>query len=259
MMMVTRKRLLISLLLVLVSTLLLIIAGVKLSPGETPEIRLDRENLLFWGIVVLIFQAWIILSLFFRQRSLIADLERIGRIGDLTNIQARKILENMGSLGQALKKVMNEQNEIVRLRSERINALNTLVKMLCEDVDSPVVVTDVTGRVFTYSDKLIEKYGKEQEELSLSKITDIRQDIPLAEVLSHLEKQRLPWNGPEGSGVSCTPIFDKNGTLHFCIWELESVHMLSKYKAASISAGTKQNFQKLQGVLKKMPIRRKNK
>ncbi len=257
MILITRKRLALSLLLVLVSTGLLIFAGYRLSPGEASPIRMDRENLLFWGIVILIFQGWIMAALFFRQRKLIGDLERIGRIGDLSNIQAVRILKEMGSLGEALKKIMAEQNEIVNLRSERITALNTLIKMLCEDVDSPVVVTDVTGGVFTYSERLVEKIGKEQEELSLMTISDIREDIPLAEVLSHMEKQRLPWNGPEGTGISCTPIFARNGTLHFCIWEMESVNIISKYKATSLATGTRQNFQKLQGVFRNRASRKK--
>ena len=257
MILITRKRLILSLLMILTSTGLLIFAGVRLRPGETPLIRMDRENLLFWGFVVLIFQGWIMTALFIRQRNLIGDLERIGRIGDLSNIQAVRILKKMGSLGEALKKIMADQNEIVKLRSERITALNTLIKMLCEDVDSPVVVTDVTGGVFSYSDRLLEKIGKEQEELSLLTIGDIRQDIPLAEVLSHLEKQRLPWNGPEGSGISCTPIFARDGTLHFCIWEMESVNIVSRYKALSIAAGTRQNFQKIQDVFRNRPRRKK--
>jgi hypothetical protein len=53
-------------------------------------------------------------------------------------------------------------------------------------------------------------------------ILEFLPEINLKEVLSVMEKQRTFWQEPEKKGAVCTPVFDKEGVLHFCFWEFGS-------------------------------------
>ncbi|MBI9097847.1 MAG: hypothetical protein JEY91_05195 [Spirochaetaceae bacterium] len=230
MIIITLKRFFISFSIILIITAFLIFLGMNLQEGELIQVRIDTQNILFWGIIAFLLQIGIAITLLFNNQSIINNLKRVSRIGDYSHIQARKILGKMGPLGQEIELMMQEQNNLVVLRSNRISALNNLVRMLCIGYSEPILITDVNGDILSISTTFSEKIKKEGSEISWKKLSDLRPDIPLTEVLNHLEKQKLPWSDPEIGGVTCTPVFDKMNALNFCIWELETSHFNKIYK-----------------------------
>jgi hypothetical protein len=215
----SKRRYVISLAMILIITLILVLISMELK-----EIKLEKENVLYWGIIALLSQFIIIVSLFRSHKNLIASIKKVTDINDLTHPHSRKLLSKMGDLGNEIEHMVNEQNIASQLRYNRISALNSLVRMLCVGYAEPVLITDVNGEILSMSDTFRKKINKNETEasLSLKHLNDFRSDIPLTDVLNHLEKQKLPWTSPDITGVLCSPVFDKENVLNFCIWEFES-------------------------------------
>lgn len=230
MIIITLKRFITSFIFILLITAFLVFLGMNLQDGEAVQLRIDTQNMFFWGIIAFLLQIGLAISLLLNHQNIINNLKRVSRIGDYSHIQSRKILGSMGPLGKEIELMMKEQNNLVILRSNRISALNNLVKMLCIGYSGPVLITDVNGDILSISSSFTDKIKKEGSELSWKRINDLRPDIPLTEVLNHLEKQKLPWSNPEFSGIICTPVFDKTNALNFCIWELETSQLNKMYK-----------------------------
>jgi transcriptional regulator with PAS, ATPase and Fis domain len=191
-------------------------------------------------------------------KSMVNNLKRISKIGDISHQYSQKILSKMGTLGKEIETMMIEQNHIVVLRSNRISALNTLVKLLCDGYSDSVIITDVKGEILSISNSFTENTKKEGNENTWKKLSDIRPDINLPDVLSHLEKQHLPWTNPEVKGVVCTPVFDKANMLNFCIWELETQHLNKLYKEKQNELIKKKTLSRAQILLKRFSRKKKD-
>lgn len=221
------KRYGISIFLIILITSLLVYISMDLK-----EIKLDRENIFFWGIVAVLAELIVFFSLYNSHKKIVSNLKRISEINNLSHPYSQKLLKPMGVIGKEIEHMLNEQNNTSILRANRISALNSLVKTLCAGYSEPVIITDVNGSIQSISETLRLKINKNDSDASLllQNLNDFRSDIPLIEVLSYLEKQKLPWSNPEMPGVICTPVFDKENILNFCIWEFESEMFNKQFK-----------------------------
>ncbi|MBB6481333.1 hypothetical protein [Spirochaeta isovalerica] len=242
-------RLVTTLSLMIILTAALTILAIELKEGSLMEIKLYRENILFWGIIALSLQIWLGLSLFFNHRNLINDVRRLSRIGDFSQPQARKILENLGPLGKEMERMMREQNNLVHLRSNRISALNNLVKLLGTNYAEPIIISDVKGDILSVSGNLSEKLKKNNPDTLFNNVLEIRPDIPLPEVLTFMVKQRKSWSSPDIAGVTCSPVLDSTGEIHFCLWELETSRFSSQKVMAPIKSKSRATAINLRNLL----------
>lgn len=219
MIVISLKRLVVSFVLILILTAVIIALGMDLQSGTPVELKIDVENLLFWGIVVLLLQLWIGLTVLMKHRKVLSELGRIAKIEDVSQPHAEKIFDGLGRTGQAIQRLMLDQNKLLVMRSNRIAAHNSLMRLLLEGYGEAAAVTDVTGKVLAMSRPLEEKCRNSQGTLTGQTILDFLPDINLKEVLTLMEKQRTFWQEPEKKGAVCTPVFDKEGVMHFCLWE----------------------------------------
>ncbi|MDA3849761.1 MAG: hypothetical protein PF447_00655 [Spirochaetaceae bacterium] len=227
---IPKKRLWISLFIILLSTVSILFIGINQQQGDELNLKIDVENLLFWGIITFLIQLWVGLSLLIKNKSIKGDLEKISHFDDITHPKVKKIFKGLGELGLGIEKILEEQNNLVVLRTNRIIALNSLIQMLCEDNKLSILITDITGAAVGISDSLYEKLQKETKENSWMNFAEIRPDINFSEVMTHLEKLKTPWSSDAYPGVLCTPVLDKLGTLHFCIWNLEKDQLTKHFK-----------------------------
>ena len=258
MVVVSFRRLIISLSLILITTLVLIAFGLEIIGGEKWYLQLGPQSFFFWGITVLIAQIWITGTLLYNHKKIMKTISRLSTIEDLNSMNAVKSFRDMGVLGDEIRKVLMQANQLSIMRADRISALNNLVNLICEGYSEPVIVTDVKGDIFSISEKLKSRILKETDGKMIKNILELKPDIKLSEVLSFIEIERTAWTDSESSGLVCTPVFDKNNTVQFCIWELETSFFAGKLKELN------QQKSKIQPSYKKLrefinPLRRKKK
>lgn len=250
MIVVSLKRLIISLIIIISVTLMLLVIGLLVKGGEDWYLKLNFQNFLFWGIVVLIIQIWISASLLLSHRKILKSINRLSSFENLDSVNAEKSFKEMGGVGEEIRNVLKKINDLSSMRAYRISALNNLADLLCEGYSEPVVVTDVKGLIVTVSEKLKNRITKESGRDSINYITDIRPELKLTEVLSFIEKERAAWVASDNSKLSCTPVFDKNSALQFCIWEFETSFFAEKIKELNKSGSVSQPaYRKLKNLV----------
>jgi hypothetical protein len=220
----------ISFLLFLTVTILLIVAGLAANGGTNWSLKIELQNFFFWGLTALIIQIWIGGSLLLSHKKVIKTISRLSAFDDLNSSNADKSFRELGSLGEEIKKVLKRENQLSVMRALRISALNNLANLLCEGYSEPVIVTDITGKIFTISEKLRTRIIKESKLVQINNIFEIRPEIKLSEILGFIEKQKTAWKDPENTGLICSPVFDKTGVVQFCIWEFETSFFAGKLK-----------------------------
>ncbi|MBF9016756.1 MULTISPECIES: hypothetical protein [unclassified Oceanispirochaeta] len=249
MILVKRKRLIISFLMILGSLVLFLLISID-SFSEAPlNISIEKQQVVYWGVVTILFQTLVFLSLFIDQRKLVSDLKKIASYKDLNHPQSAKILDQLDEIGQVIYSILNDFNKLLELRLNRITAFNKVLKIVCEEYPEPLLITDTMGSILGISQKLSDKLN-----LSIGsdlKINDIFPDLKLAEILVFLEKNREIWRGETNSAEICTPIFDKNGNLNLCIWEFEATHISQKIISNPVNNISKRTLNSFKGFLKR--------
>ncbi|MBI9104362.1 MAG: hypothetical protein JEY99_18240 [Spirochaetales bacterium] len=230
MIVISLKRLLISLCIIITVTIILITSGLALNGGEGWQLKIELQNFFFWGLIVLLVQVGVGGTLIFSHKKLMENIKRLSTFEDFNSMNAEKAFEKLGRLGEEIRKVLRKENQFSVMRANRIAVLNDLVHVLCEGYSEPIMVTDINGVIFTISDKLKNRITKENGGVSFSNIVDIKPDIKLTEVLGFIEKQRTSWKDAEKSSLVCTPVYDKNSSVQFCIWEFETSFFTGKFK-----------------------------
>jgi len=248
MIVISRRRLIISLLLLMASMLVLLGIGISLLSDSPLDKSLEKQKLFYWGLIITLFQISISISVFIGHRKLIADINRITSYKDMNHPQSRRILRQMGSLGDVLINMMKDLNSLLELRMNRISASSKVLKILCEDYPGPLLISDTLGNVLGASEILTEKTGIPLR--SDSQLIDFFPDIKLGEVLVSLEKNREGWKEESEKGLICTPVFDRGEHLNLCLWEIETSHVFQKLSKGSVKNKPQRAYNSLKGLFK---------
>jgi len=195
--------------------LLLVVLSIK--GFDNLNFSIDSQNILFWGIIALLVQVFSFISLYQSHKKVIYNIRRVSTIGELSHPKVDKILNGMGSIGREIEILLHNQNEIVELRANRIIALNNLVSRLAFGFKSPVIITDVSGKILYFSSHLREKI-----EANAYKITDVIIDLPLESAINLMEGNKSIWQDEAFKGITANPIFGRDNLVSFCLWELDS-------------------------------------
>ncbi len=237
------KTLVLVLVMVLASTAFLFYREIILLPGGGISLNMEKQELLYWALIVCLFQTALFIFAFRGHRKLIRDLKKLISNRDLSHPQSVKILNAMGETGRVIRMMMEEYSSLLDMRLNRISAFNKIIRIICEDYPEPLMISDTLGTVLGISDQLLEKTGLAQGDLQVG---DVLPEIKMPEVLGHMEKNRSVWK--DESGCSCTPVFDRSDQLNLCIWELEAESILKKItnrQAAGITRKTVNTFRDL--------------
>lgn len=249
MIVINLKRFIISFLLILSSFAIFIMISINLFSEDSLKFSIEKQQILYWGIVTLIFQILVFLSLFIDHRKLVSDLKKIASYKDLNHPQSVKILEQMDDIGKVIHTILHDSNMLLELRLNRITAFNKVLRIVCEEYPEPLLITDTMGSILGISDKLSDKLNLiNSSELRLN---DIFPDIKLAEILVSLEKNREIWKDETNSGQICTPIFDNKGNLNLCIWEFETSHFAQNIISKPVNNISRRTFNSFRGLLKR--------
>lgn len=249
MIVISTKRIIFSILLISLSFLIFLMVSINLFSVDPFNISIEKQDIIFWGIVTFIFQMIVFLSLFIDQRKLVNDLNKIASYKDLNHPQSVKILDQLDEIGKVIFTILSDFNKLLELRLNRITAFNKVLKIVCEEYPEPLLITDTMGSILGMSEKLSTKLAlSTNTEL---KLNDIFPEIKLAEILVSLEKNREIWKSDSESGVICTPIFDTSGNLNLCIWEFESSHFSQKIISNPVNKISRRTLNSFKDILRR--------
>lgn len=240
MILISVKKLVTFIVLIVLSTVFLVFMSINIFVTESVNISFSGQNIIFWGIIVLIFQLFLFYNLYHSHNKVIKNIRRISDIGELSHPKVVKIITEMGSLGHELDSLLKNQNEIIELRARRISTLNILVKTLSSGYNRAILVTDINGMIISISNLLKEKFEKENrsDDLKTDLIIDIVPNLPLKSIVYFIETEKKEWTDEKFKGIKCYPVLNSENNVTFCIWEFDSIDKTS-FKVAENVAGHK--------------------
>ena len=234
---------------ILISFLIFIMVSISLFSESPMDLSIEKQEILFWGIVIIVFQVLVFFLIFIDQHKLSSDLRKIINYKDLYHPQSKKLLSQMGEVGTLINLMLSDFSRLLDLRLSRINALNKTLKTVCEDYPEPIIITDTMGTILGISKVLSKRI--EFPKNGFNKIDQLFTDLKIVEVMGIMEKNKEYWKEESGSDLSCTPVFDNNGDLNLCIWEAGANLFQQRFNASQITGLPGKTMKSLKGIWKK--------
>jgi PAS domain-containing protein len=166
-----------------------IMTAAGLEPGE---LRFKAETLLFAVIVGATLLTAVFILIIFRSRNIDKMLDKLIRQNNMNPSSTREGLLRLGKTGGKLNLLYRQIDEISEKRGLKISAISNALSLFSANLTTPVLMTDLSGRIVQASRGWSEDLGNTDEDLIGSSIEDIFDGISITDIILRLEKTHLP-------------------------------------------------------------------
>lgn len=180
------------------------------------DLKFLAEQYLFIGILLTLIITTALLLLIFRSRNINNELDKLIRQDKLNPAGTKTGLLRLGSIGVKLNLLYKQIDEVSEMRGLKISALSNAAEFLSLNVEQPMIIIDVTGRIIQVSRGYLDKSGMSRSEIVDADISSVINGIQIKSVLSRLEKKRLPAHfNTAGAGYKWIPLHNKNNEISY--------------------------------------------
>ena len=196
------------------------------SESSLEEMKLRSEGILFLSItfsaiILLIFGLTLLRSWnIFRELDKIIDLTRHG------SVSMEESLMRIGALGDKIRSLNQQLSETNEMKTLRISSLVGINAFLLNNINLPLLTTDITGKVTGASPKLLEKLKADHSAVIGKNIKTALPELDFQQVISTLEIKRSKLFLDENKAAATfVPVFNRRRDLSdiICILGQEDI------------------------------------
>lgn len=180
------------------------------------DLEFSAEEYLFGGILLSLLISMAFVFLIIKSRNISRELDRLIKREKLNPASTKTGLLKLGKIGIKLNILYRQIDEVSEMRGLKISALSNVAEFLTLNLDKPIIIIDVTGKIIQVSRGYLNKSGMNRSELLEQNIDSIITGIDIKTVLSRLEKKRLSTSFIiADSEYSWTPIYNRNNKISY--------------------------------------------
>jgi len=196
--------------------------------GYGPEAsKLQSEIFVYLAIVfsIVLLLAYGVVLL--RSRNLYRELDRLIELTRFGNISMDDTLKKIGKLGDKIRLVYSQLNELNRKRSLKISVLSRINEFLLGNIDLSCLVLDATGRITEASRRFLETRGVQKADVVGQSSGAVLEDISFGDIVQELEKERRMVELDTREPAGFLPIFNRLGELSqvICVLGKEKLYV----------------------------------
>lgn len=228
-----------SLLIVLVLVVLAAVLGAGLfgyqkilgSEGLSGEaLGFQAERFLFYFIFTAIVLIIGFSTLLLRVRNVDRQLDRLIEMSRYSDIYPSRHFVGLGPLGERLRLLFRNINNLNIRKTMKISSLANLNEFMMNNINLPMLVTDVTGSILYSSTIFSDKYNSAKGDLKSSKIDSVFPELNIPVLMLELSRQHVPVEKESNNTrITCYPV-------HNAAAEMTYVVFVSEKKASYINS-----------------------
>jgi len=197
--------------------------------GET--LRFQAENFLFYFIVTAIILITGFAALLLRVRNVDRQLDRLIEMSRYSDIYPTKHFVGLGSLGERLRLLYRNINNLNIRKTMKISALANLNEFMMNNINLPMLVTDVTGSILYSSTVFTEKYGSAKGDLKYNKIDSVFSELNIPVLMLELSRQHVPVEKESNrTKITCYPVHNVSAEMNYVVFVTDKKAAYSNYQ-----------------------------
>lgn len=193
--------------------------------------KLRAEQFLFISVLVSTLLLVLYGAALRKSRNVSREIERMTRLTGSDDYRPEVSLKKLGSFGTQLAGLYTRISEMNRKLSIHIGGQSTLIGFLLGNMNQPVLVTDIVGKILYVSKGFVEKRSAIRSELLKQYVESLSPDIVTQTILSgvsgghgpvtiHLEKEK--------EDVTIHPVFNRDAMVAYLVFDFSKENFFSR-------------------------------
>jgi hypothetical protein len=246
MLLINRNLLIILVLIVISATIGAGIFGYQQILGSTglagDAIRFQAESFLFYFIITAIVLGIGFIVLFLRVRHVDRQLDKLIEMSRYSDIYPAKHFVGLGPLGERLKLIYRQINNLNIRKTMKISALANLNEFLLNNISLPLVVSDVTGIILYSNSAFADKFNSTRGDLKSSRVDTIFSDINIPALMLELSRQHIPVEKESKKvRITCYPVHNVSAEMNYVVFVPDKKAAYTNLQKSGIEAIRKGN------------------
>ena len=185
--------------------------------------KLTAEWFLFGAVVALILIALIIGRIVYVRRKVAAELQRIRSMSSYISLSTQLNSKHLYELSAPLSHLFERVSSINEKQSLKMSAQHALISFLCANINAPLLITDVTGKILHVSSRYEENYKTDRAKLLDKNIENLVPNLFIHEVISNIEfTQKYQKEQKEDLAFRVYPIYNRSSQVTYLLFEIDS-------------------------------------
>ena len=196
--------------------------GSSTTPQVASAAKTTAETVLFSAVVITCVVVLALAAILARSLYLTRELDKIAQMSRHQDFSPEASLRKLGPIGDRLNAVYHNANAISESKSRKISALSELNSFLVINQQTPLLVTDLTGKIIHASRSFEEKAGLSRNEVIDADAGVVLGGIAWNEVETELLRLRTPVARKTKIGeITFYPVEDRAGEIAYVVCTLE--------------------------------------
>lgn len=209
---------------------------------SSEDLIYQAERFLFYSLITVVILITGFLTLLFRSIHVDRKLDRIIEMSRNSDIYPEKHFVGIGPLGERLKKIFSQINNLNIRKTLKISALSRLNEFIMNNITIPLLVTDVTGRILYSSNTFIEKLESTRADLIQKQIETFLPDLNVPTLMIELSRKPIPIEREANKyKFTCYPIHNISGGLNYVVFSADKTAIYTIFHKTGIESGKKNN------------------
>jgi len=197
-------------------------------------LKFQAERFLFYFIVTAIVLITGFTVLLLRVHNVDRQLDRLIEMSRYSDIYPSKHFVGLGSLGERLRLLYRNINNLNIRKTMKISALANLNEFMMNNINLPMLVTDVTGSILYSSTVFTEKYGSAKGDLKYKKIDSVFSELNIPILMLELSRQHVPVEKESNrTKITCYPVHNVSVEMNYVVFVTDKKAVYTNFQKLS--------------------------
>jgi transcriptional regulator with PAS, ATPase and Fis domain len=180
------------------------------------------ERLLFLSIIFTAGHLFLVFGIIVNSIRVDKELDKIIQLNKYQDFSPKRNMEKLGKLGERITTLYNQLNQLNAYKTQKIGSLSSLSTFLVNNIELPLLITDISGSIVQASSSLAKKLGKKRAEIVGKDFGQIIKEIPFNNLLFELSKLNSSVEKKTSENTyTCYPIHNNRAEIAYIIFVLE--------------------------------------
>ncbi len=189
------------------------------TPGKAAELKARGESVLYISIS----GAAVILVAFaataWRTLSLYRELDKLIELNKRGDFSPELSMKKLGPIGERITLLYFSLNALNERKTLKISALSELTGFLIDNIDMPLLATDVQGYIRYVSRPVADQMGRPRSELISKNVEEVFPDVPFRDSVLELDRRKSSVDLEEHkTPLTLAAIRDRRNQLSYVVW-----------------------------------------
>jgi transcriptional regulator with PAS, ATPase and Fis domain len=192
------------------------------SAYSNEEATLFAEKILFLSIVLTTGYLAFTTGILVKSIRIDKEMDKIIQLNKYQDFSPKKSMEKLGALGEKITTLYNQLNELNEYKTRKIRALSSLNTFLVNNIDMPLLITDVKGSVIQATEQLEKFIDIKKSEIIGKDIEQTIKELSFENIVFELSKlhSALEKNTSKHT-LTCYPIHNNRNQIVYIILVFE--------------------------------------